>query len=136
MGTFDFLKELQGKVLDAATYQLLERNFKMQSENNRLLQENNDLLQQRIESLVQEIEQLKDENKRLRQEQLNTNSDLFYEIEGLIWKKRSEGGYESKPRCPICSNRPTLHQFPPGGKMHWCCSSCDATFDYAGPPEL
>ena len=39
MGALDFLKDFQGKVVDAATYQLLERNFQMQTERNQLLSE-------------------------------------------------------------------------------------------------
>lgn len=52
MGATDFLKDLKGKVVDAATYQLLERNFRLQSDNNSLLKENNELLQKQLDKTI------------------------------------------------------------------------------------
>jgi hypothetical protein len=39
MGALDYLKEFKGKVLDASSYQLLERNYELQEENNKQLKE-------------------------------------------------------------------------------------------------
>ncbi|HAS82204.1 MAG TPA: hypothetical protein DCS43_05895 [Verrucomicrobia bacterium] len=57
MGATDFLKGIQGKVVDAATYQLLERNFQLQAEHNHLLSEKADLLQQKLDSQAVRISQ-------------------------------------------------------------------------------
>jgi len=137
MGALDFLKDLQGKVVDAATYQLLERNFQMQSNNNRLLTDNNTLLKERVNELVARVAELEKENESLRESIRNSARDeSFVEIEGLLWKKDGEGKFESKPRCPLCQQHPALFRFPPGGSMNWVCPKCDGTFDWATPPPL
>jgi len=140
MGAADFLKDLQGKVVDAATYQLLERNFQLQADNNSILRENNELLQKQLDeqrSVNDKLrEQVADLEAQLAQHKASEVTKVeFDEVEGILWKKKPEGGYESKPRCPNCKNHPVMHQFPPGGNLHWMCSACKAVYDYAEPPK-
>jgi phage-related minor tail protein len=103
MGALDFLKGIQGKVIDSATYQLLERNFQMQADNNQLLAEKASLLQQAADSQKQRIADLEDENSRLRQQlnALKTNEE-FQIYKGMAFKKMPNGKTSEQPYCPNC----------------------------------
>lgn len=88
-------------------------------------------LEKRYETLEIENKEVRSENRSLRTKLDSlTKSSEYEEIEGLLWKKKAAGGFESKPRCPICSNHPPLFDFPPGEKMFWNCPTCKGTFDY------
>jgi hypothetical protein len=93
-------------------------------------------LEKRYEAIETENQQLRTENRRLRSklDDLAKNSE-YEEIEGLLWKRKADGGLESKPRCPICTNHPVLFDFPPKARMHWNCSVCQGTFDWVEPPQ-
>ena|SRR5438105_1660333 len=100
------------------------------------------VLQEKLKELEKRFERLDAENSKLRAEngslraQLKaaTASSEYEDVNGLLWKKKPSGGFESKPRCPVCSNHPVLFEFPPGEKMFWNCSVCKGTFDYAEVP--
>lgn len=104
MGALDFLKDIQGKVIDAATYQLLERNFQMQADNNQLLRENNELLQDRIATLQEEITQLNAQIENLRMAGPQASGDgEFTELDGVLFKK-TDGSFSDTPFCPNCKS--------------------------------
>src|SRR5438876_1020527 len=88
--------------------------------------------EKRYEALESENQQLRGENSKLR-ERLSelAKSKEYVDFDGLLWKPKAGGGFESKPRCPICPDHPVLFDFPPKARMHWNCSKCNGTFDYA-----
>jgi len=118
MGALDFLKDLQGKVVDAATYQLLERNFEMQAENNALLREKNELLQDKINTLTIKIDELEE---RLARSPADHITSEFFELDGVLFKKTEEG-FSETPYCPNC--RGILSH--PGGLI-FVCQACKYT---------
>jgi len=101
------------------------------------------VLQDKLQELEKRFEKLEAENRELRTENNSLRSQLrtaaasseFEDIDGLLWKKKPSGGFESKPRCPVCTSHPVLFDFPPGEKMFWNCSVCNGTFDYAEAPS-
>jgi hypothetical protein len=101
------------------------------------------VLQDKLQELEKRFEQLEAENRELRAENGALRAQLraatvtsdFEDINGLLWKKKAFGGFENKPRCPVCSNHPVLFDFPPDEKMFWNCSVCKGTFDYAEAPS-
>lgn len=103
MGALDFLKDIQGKVIDSATYQLLERNFQMQAENNQLLSEKTNLLKQTVDTQKKRIAELEEENARLerRLEDLKREEELRI-YKGMAFKKKPNGKFSEQPYCPIC----------------------------------
>ena len=103
MGIVDVLTGLKNKVLDAATYELLRRNFE-------LLEENNTQLKDKVEFQKEEIAKLKTENLRLIEKWAGLQAELdmlkeeaeFVMYEGLAFKKNAVGGVNSQPYCPKC----------------------------------
>ena len=91
--------------------------------------------QEECDRLSQRCKDLENENDTLKKElaSLTFGAELI-EIDGILWKRKSSGGFDSKPRCPNCHNHPVMGEFPPNAKMHWVCSVCDGTFDYVVPP--
>lgn len=88
------------------------------------------------ERLTKECDALRAENEELKK-QVGTSelpADLV-DVEGLLWKRRSDGTYESKPRCPQCADHPVMSTFPPGGRMYWLCSQCRMRCDFADSPN-
>lgn len=118
MGALDFLKDLQGKVIDAATYQLLERNFQIQAENNALLREKNELLQDKIDTLTARLTELEKQLSHLPQ---TTDQSEFGELDGVLFKK-TRGVFSETPYCPNC-HAILSH---PGGLL-FVCQRCKYT---------
>ena len=52
MGTLDFLKGVKDHVIDAATYDLLQRTYELQEENNHQLKEKVAFLEEKIAGLT------------------------------------------------------------------------------------
>ncbi len=106
MGITDVLTGLKNKVLDAATYELLRRNFE-------LLEENNQQLKERVGSLKEEVDYLKAEKLRLTDEAagLRTQLDLikkeqeFHEESGFAFLKNPDGTVKDVAFCPQCHTR-------------------------------
>jgi ribosomal protein S27AE len=122
MGALDFLKDIQGKVIDAATYQLLERNFQMQADNNQLLRENNELLQDRVATLQEEITQLNAQIESLRMAGPQDSGDgEFTELDGVLFKK-TDGNFSDTPFCPNCK---TIMSNP--SRRIFICQKCEYT---------
>lgn len=92
-------------------------------------------VQKECELLRSEYNRLKAENETLRQKltALERTPD-FEEIDGVLWTRKTTGGFGSKPRCPNCSDHPVMGEFPPGAQLHWVCSRCNGVFDYVCPP--
>lgn len=94
------------------------------------------------EHAQKECEKLRTECEKLREENAALNNLLssqsktaeFQEIDGILWKKMPTGTFDSKPRCPNCTDHPVMGEFPPGAKLHWVCSRCEGVFDYSEPP--
>jgi len=103
MSITDILTGLKNKILDAATYELIRRNFE-------LLEENNSQLKDKIEFQKEEIERLKAENLRLSKKCIGLQAerdilcreDEFVMYQGLAFKKNASGGFDSQPYCPKC----------------------------------
>lgn len=103
MGIADILSTLKNKVLDAATYELLRRNFE-------LLEENNQQLKDRCDLLKEEVAKLKEENLRLVEQNAGLHAELdlikedaeYVMYQGLAFKKNKSGGVDPQPYCPKC----------------------------------
>jgi len=103
MGALDFLKEFEGRVLDAKSYQLLRRNYELQEENNKNLKDK--II--RLESEISELQQL---SKRLtvENENLTIAVNEFKEKEkykvhkGVLFMINQNGTVEPLPLCPNC----------------------------------
>lgn len=103
MGILDILTGLKNKVLDAATYELLRRNFE-------LLEENNAQLKDKVEFQKEEIVRLKAENLRLSGQVGGLAGELdmlkaettFVVREGIALKKNITGSVLPEPYCPKC----------------------------------
>lgn len=122
MGTLDFLKDIQGKVIDVATYHLLERNFQMQADNNQLFRENNELLQGRVAALQEEIIQLNAQVDSLRRDgSQNSEEGEFTELDGVLFRK-TDGKFSD---TPFCSNCKTIMSNP--SRRIFICQKCEYT---------
>jgi len=103
MSATDFLKNIQGKVVDAATYQLLERNFQLQANHNKLLSKEADFLQKRVDSQAERIAQLEKENEDLRRQvDASQKAEEFRTHKAIAFKKKANGKYSDEPYCPHC----------------------------------
>ena len=103
MGALDFLKEFEGRALDAASYQLLQRNYEMQEENNRLLKEKVELLESQVKDLSRRIQDLIDENNDLKQKVSEAAmDDVFENHYGYALKRNPDGNLEETVYCPNC----------------------------------
>ena len=103
MGALDFLRDIQGKVIDAATYQLLERNFQLQADNNKLLAEKAELLQQTVEMQARLLAQLEKQNVDLRRKaEAGQKAADFRTYKSMAFKKKPSGKYSDEPYCPQC----------------------------------
>jgi hypothetical protein len=88
-----------------------------------------------------EIKDLKEINAQLRQELtiLSLKLDLlrkeeeFDKINGLLWKPLPEGGYESKPYCPVCKVHLIMAAFPLASNDFWVCP-LNHSFGYVNKP--
>lgn len=117
MGALDFLKDVKGTVIDAATYGLLERNFQLQDDNNRLLKD-------KIEMLQAQHDRLKIDNERLAAEveELQTYAQAanFVIEKGIAFKRRPDGTFELEPYCPNCR---VVMSNP--GYTNYVCPKCE-----------
>lgn len=103
MGALDYLKELEGRVLDAKSYQLLRRNYELQEENNQLLNDKIKHLENEVSKLREQNEQLTAENKDLLEKVKEFEAREEYKIhKGIAFKINRDGGVEPTPYCPNC----------------------------------
>jgi hypothetical protein len=120
----DILTGLKNKVLDAATYDSLRRNFE-------LLEDNNQQLKERVGLPKEECELLKAENVRLTEEvtslraqtELAKKREEFVEKGGLAFQKNPDGTLQNTPYCPECHTRisklgPRVYACPKCEYMH------------------
>ena len=96
-----------------------------------LLEKKATLLTEQVATLERENAQLKSENDNLRA-QLRDSTREFAESDGLFWK-RTASGFERRPYCPRCVDRPVMTEFPPGSREMWACPS-NHTFAYDSQP--
>lgn len=81
----------------------------------------------KVTALGKEIASLR---AQLEQQQ---SADEFVTHEGILWKKKQGGGFDSSAYCPKC--REIMHGFPSGGRPdYWICDPCDKTYDGADAP--
>jgi hypothetical protein len=132
MGALDFLKEFEGRVLDAASYQLLQRNYELQEENNRQLKEKVDRLENDISALQEQVKKLKTENDELKQKLANqTVEEQFVTHEGFAFKRNPDGKYEPTGYCPNCKvvmSNPALRTYQ--------CPKCKYIRRSQMPPDV
>jgi len=103
MGALDFLKGFEGRVLDAASYQLLQRNYELQEENNRQLKEKVDRLEEDVSTLQEKVDGLSSENDGLKQQLAGrTLAEHFVTYKGFAFKRNPDGKYEPTGYCPNC----------------------------------
>ena len=103
MGTSDFLNSLKNKVVDAATYDLLRRNFDLLEENNGQLKEQADFLKEQVATQRARIHQLESEVQSLKAELDRTRQDNEFRIyKGMAFKKKASGKFSEQPYCPHC----------------------------------
>ncbi|MFZ2147407.1 MAG: hypothetical protein WAV28_09310 [Sedimentisphaerales bacterium] len=122
MGALDFLKEFEGRVLDAKSYKLLQRNYEMQEENNRLLKDKLENLECTVDELKEQNNKLSSENKRLLDTVRQFEERRKYKIhEGIAFKVNEDGHIESTPYCPNC-HFVMSHQ---GGIPLYKCPKCE-----------
>lgn len=103
MGITDILKGLKDKILDAVTFELLERNFK-------LLEDNNSQLKDKVAFQKDEIERLRTDNLRLSEQVGGLAAELdllkvettFLIQDGIAFKKDISGRIQPEPYCPKC----------------------------------
>ena len=125
MGTLDFLREFEGRALDAATYKLLERNYELQEENNRQLKE-------AVDRLKQENQRLSSENQQLKDELNKYSEDTQFEVyEGFAFKRKADGTFDSHGYCPTCKvimSNPMLKTY--------LCPNCQYTLKGVSRPDV
>jgi hypothetical protein len=103
MGTLDFLKEFEGRVLDAASYQLLQRNYELQEENNRQLKEKVGWLEKENSALREQANKVLAENDKFKQKLSEQKiEEQFTTYEGFAFKQNTDGKYEPTGYCPNC----------------------------------
>ena len=103
MGALDFLKEFEGRALDAASYQLLQRNYEMQEENSRLLRDKVQLLESKIKDYSTRLQHLTNENDALRSKVDNLTVEAEYDVfNAIALKRKSDGTFEETAYCPNC----------------------------------
>jgi len=87
----------------------------------------------RIASLTSELAAANNTIAELQKQLRSLSPPTFHKVRGLFWLPEGDH-YEPNPYCPKCQE--VMSQFPPGAQLHWCCSSCDAMFDWCPPPPL
>lgn len=105
MGAIDFLKEFEGRVLDAASFQRLKRNYELQEDNNNQLKNKVGRLDSENVTLQDKLDKAIEENKKL-QEKLDgfATEDLFVTRGEFAFKRMQDGKFESTPYCPGCKS--------------------------------
>ena len=127
----DMMTGLKNKVLDAATYELLRRNFE-------LLEENNTQLKDKVGFLEEEVTKLKAENLRLIEKAAGLQAEVdmaqwhdeFVECQGLAFQKNPDGTVKPVAYCPECQERMTTidHRI-------YICRSCKYTINAKSSAE-
>ncbi|MHA1280546.1 MAG: hypothetical protein ACTSQ8_25595 [Candidatus Helarchaeota archaeon] len=132
MGALDFLKEFEGRVLDAASYKKLQRNYELQEENNRQLQEKIKQLEDDNANLHRQVEKILSENKMLQEKIANLDmKDQFVTYKGFAFKRGQDGKFEETGYCPNC--------YSIMGKVlrrTYRCPKCEYTFKADAIPEF
>ena len=120
MGTLDFLKGLEGRVLDAASYQLLQRNYELQEENNNQLKEKVGRLESDNAALRKQVDKALEENKELKKKHANLAKEYQFSInDGIAFKRGEDGKFEPTPYCPNCHS--VMGKLL---KLNYQCSKC------------
>lgn len=99
MGTLDFLKGVKGHIIDAATYDLLQRTYELQEENNHQLKEQVAFLKEKTDALTKENTSLADKVEKLS---VLVRDDDFTISEGLAFRKGPDGKFAPEAYCPTC----------------------------------
>jgi len=132
MGALDFLKEFEGRVLDAASYQLLQRNYELQEENNNQLKEKVERLESDNVALRQQVDEALKENKKIEEKLANlAKEDQFSIYKGFAFKRGEDGKFEPTGYCPNCylvMSKATSHSF--------LCPKCSYVNRCVTPPEV
>lgn len=103
MGTLDFLKEFEGRAIDAASYKLLQRNFELQESNAGLLKDKVELLEKRLAEAEAELSSLREENRELRSRADSSAREAEFQIaEGIAFLRGPDGKFDPQPYCPSC----------------------------------
>ena len=103
MGALDFLKEFEGRALDAVSYQLLLRNYELQEENNNQLKEKVERLENDNAILQQQVDEALKENKKIKEKLVNfAKEDQFSIYKGFAFKRGEDGKFEPTGYCPNC----------------------------------
>ncbi|MFC1452594.1 hypothetical protein ACFLSJ_04530 [Verrucomicrobiota bacterium] len=120
MGALDFLKEFEGRAIDAASYNLLQRNFELQESNASLLKDKVGLLEKRLAEAEAELSALREENQDLRSRADSVARETaFHVAEGIAFRRGPDGKLDPQPYCPSCYT-------PMGNPMRrkYVCPSC------------
>ena len=108
MGIADVLSGLKDKVLDAATYELLRRNFDLLEENNQQLKERLEFFKEEITKLKIEVQRLQEKNTGLQAiASLAESQKEFVEEKGLSFLQNPDGTVKPTAFCPECKCRLT-----------------------------
>lgn len=103
MRTSDFLSSLKDKVVDAATYDLLRRNFDLLEENNGQLKDQAIFLKEQVAKQRDQIQHLETEVKTLKAELDRARQEHNFRIyKGMAFKKKPDGKFSEQPYCPNC----------------------------------
>ncbi len=125
MGAIDWLKEFENRTLDAASFNLLRRNYEMQEENCRLLKDKVELLEAEVQRLREEVTHLRTENTELRASVESKVREQEFQIQdGIAFRRIGEGEYEEIPYCPTCK---VVLGHPLGPRVFTCAKCGYAT---------
>ena len=103
MGALDFLKEFEGRALDAASYKLLLRNYELQEDNIKQLTVKVERLKVDNAALQQQVAELQAENGNLQEKLANlVMEDQFVKRGEFAFKRGQDGKFESVGYCPTC----------------------------------
>lgn len=123
MGTLDLLKTVKDKVVDAETYQFLQRTYELQEENIRQKDRIIEMLERENKRLLLENEQLSQTNTELSDEiSAERTEKEFVTSEGLAFKRLPDGTFDLTPYCPNCK---IVIGSPK--RMVFLCSACKYT---------
>ena len=129
MGMTDILAGLKDRVLDAATYELLKRNFELLEDNNNILKDKVSLLQEERDRYKAENITLQSQNRELNEKLSGISTQTEYiERQGLLFKKSADGTVQPAAYCPECKKRLTTID-----NRIYICPSCKYTMNAGSP---
>jgi len=103
MGALDFLKEFEGRVIDAKNYKLLKQNFEILEQQNQLLKDKVNFLESQMSKLEEHNMKLEEENRDLREKIDRQSVEEEFEVhDGIAFKRRQDGDFDEIPYCPNC----------------------------------